>query len=122
MLEQGEQGARDLPGRRVVRAHDDVDHHVGNLGIGEALTVVLGLEQSGDQIVAGIGAARVEQSRREREQLLDRLRRGDDLVGLHESEHAGEHLRPARELGEVVVGDAHQLARSRGSECASRRP
>ena len=45
-LEQREQRARDLPVRRVVRADHEVHGHVGHLGVGEPLAVLLGLEQA----------------------------------------------------------------------------
>ena len=96
MPEQRQQRAADLAGGGVVSAHQEVRHHVEQLVVVEAVTLVLDLQQLADEVVRRIRSPALGQVLHVRQQTDDRVRRRLDLLGRHDAEGGAEGFGPAR--------------------------
>ena len=105
----GEQPQRvgELRLGRVDAADQDVEDEVDELDVGEPVALLLGGDQRGDEVLAGLRAAAVEQLARVRVELGHRLLDGRALLDHAHPELALDQVRPLPELLRVVERRAH---------------
>ena len=82
MLKGHQSAAGNLTPGRIMAGDKQIRDHVDRFGVGQALTVCLGGEQCGDEIVSRVIRAACRQFVDISLQLGDRLRRVRDLFGL----------------------------------------